>query len=287
MTSPVTIARFLTPLEGELARMRLAQEGIVCALGSADLLTWLWHFSFAFRGVSLEVRPIDAIRAIEILTIPQKLSTERETTHDCVHCGETLPGDWEVCWKCGTDLAGGRDELFFIELIRPTRALQYLSGTDYPGFLILAIVFALVIHPPFLVVAALTLFMYPFAKQVPAEQIACEPETYAALPWKPYMAFPGNELCRQGLASAMFGLGWLPPLTFYSIWLLIVSHTMSVDAKGRLWRKAAWAMNFITLAPIVFALAVLVDIEYDNSLSGSLGVLLRNLFYTSAGFDQL
>src|SRR5947207_6615887 len=103
MSQPIRIRRYLTPAEGELARMRLAQEGITALVESSEMLTWLWHYSNAFKGANLLVSSTDYDRATEILA-PQaeRLTSEAEPDY-CKQCGEMFRATWVVCWRCGTD----------------------------------------------------------------------------------------------------------------------------------------------------------------------------------------
>lgn len=61
----MTIEKFLDPISAQVARSRLAAEGIACFLadeGMGGLFTY-----GLLKGVRLQVRPEDAARAQEIL----------------------------------------------------------------------------------------------------------------------------------------------------------------------------------------------------------------------------
>src|SRR5436305_15066889 len=63
----VTVGAFSTAVEAELARNRLAEEGIAAQLGDAEAVTMLWAFSGALGGVKVLVAAEDAERAEAIL----------------------------------------------------------------------------------------------------------------------------------------------------------------------------------------------------------------------------
>jgi len=65
----VTVATFETPLEAELARMRLEAADILCFVHGAHM-GGMQVFGFAVGGVHLRVRPEDAELAVEILSAP-------------------------------------------------------------------------------------------------------------------------------------------------------------------------------------------------------------------------
>jgi hypothetical protein len=65
----VTIATFETPLEAELARMRLEAEEILCFVHGAHM-AGMQVFGLTVGGVKLRVRPKDAELARAILEAP-------------------------------------------------------------------------------------------------------------------------------------------------------------------------------------------------------------------------
>jgi hypothetical protein len=65
----VTIATFETPVEAELARMRLEAEEILCFVHGAHM-AGMQVFGLSVAGVKLRVRPQDAELAIAILEAP-------------------------------------------------------------------------------------------------------------------------------------------------------------------------------------------------------------------------
>jgi hypothetical protein len=76
----VTIATFETPVEAELARMRLEAEEILCFVHGAHM-AGMQVFGLSVGGVHLRVRPEDAELALEILEAPLE-ETELEVGED-------------------------------------------------------------------------------------------------------------------------------------------------------------------------------------------------------------
>ena len=70
MPQPVTVATFTTPLEAELARGRLDEEGIEAFVADGELVTADWTMSNAVGGVKVRVAPEDANRARAVLAEP-------------------------------------------------------------------------------------------------------------------------------------------------------------------------------------------------------------------------
>jgi hypothetical protein len=127
-------ATFVFPFEADMARLRLAWEGISARLADEAVAGWFWHYSNAAGGVKVLVRTEDLLRALEILgqrpaaeggaSIPSRAggltatqeplsaaSEEEPAGEDwiCPKCREKIPGGWDVCWSCGTTLHGRED----------------------------------------------------------------------------------------------------------------------------------------------------------------------------------
>ena len=65
----VTIATFETPVEAELARLRLEAEEILCFVHGSHM-AGMQVFGLSVAGVKLRVRPQDAELAVAILEAP-------------------------------------------------------------------------------------------------------------------------------------------------------------------------------------------------------------------------
>jgi len=64
----ITVATFVTPVEADLVRNALAEEGIESYLEGEWTAGMLWHLSNAIGGVKLQVAAADVARAKAILT---------------------------------------------------------------------------------------------------------------------------------------------------------------------------------------------------------------------------
>jgi hypothetical protein len=251
MSQPIRIRRYLTPAEGELARMRLAQEGITALVENSELLTWLWHYLNALKGVNLLVSSADHERAIEILAPQEDLMDGEPMPAYCNDCGEMFPTNWSVCWRCGTNASGDRDESFLTVTTYPSPILEYVASINGLGLLLVAIVVVIIWIPPLAFALVFLLLPIAFYEALPPQNVVLEPEDYAALPEGPSVDAIGNEFCRRAMASAMFGIKWLSLFSLYSLWLLYVSHSMPVDSQGRRWRIEAWILNIAKI--VLFA----------------------------------
>ena len=60
MASLVKVRSFLGVAEAELARVRLAMDGIPARLSNAEFVSWAWYYSNASGGVKLFVNEPDA-----------------------------------------------------------------------------------------------------------------------------------------------------------------------------------------------------------------------------------
>ena len=67
MSTLVTVATFTTPLEAELVRGRLDEEGIAAFVADGELVTADWTMSNAIGGVKVRVAAEDADRARAVL----------------------------------------------------------------------------------------------------------------------------------------------------------------------------------------------------------------------------
>ena len=70
MSTLVTVATFTTPLEAELARGRLEEEGVEAHVADGELVTADWTMSNAVGGVKVRVSTEDADRARAVLAEP-------------------------------------------------------------------------------------------------------------------------------------------------------------------------------------------------------------------------
>jgi hypothetical protein len=112
MTALVKVRSFLGVAEAELARIRLAMDGISARLSNAEMVIWFWHYSNATGGVKLFVNESDLPRAAIILS-PQPVPLQFQPPRwICPKCRADVDGLWSFCWSCGTSKQGEEDTDF-------------------------------------------------------------------------------------------------------------------------------------------------------------------------------
>ncbi len=63
----VTIATFSQPVEADLVKSKLESENIECFIADQAIIQLNWLYSNAVGGVKLQVREVDAKKALEII----------------------------------------------------------------------------------------------------------------------------------------------------------------------------------------------------------------------------
>jgi hypothetical protein len=112
MASLVRVRSFLGVAEAELARIRLAMDGISARLSNAELVIWFWHYSNVTGGVKLFVKESDLPQAAIILS-PQPVPLQFQPPRwICPKCWADVDGQWSFCWSCGTSKTGEEDPDF-------------------------------------------------------------------------------------------------------------------------------------------------------------------------------
>jgi hypothetical protein len=286
MSAIAKVAAYLTPFEGQLACMRLGREGIFSRLENEELVTWLWHLSGAFRGVAVIVRSADRDRAAEILCPRQDATIVNTAMRKCAECGEILENDWDVCWQCGTNSFGHRDDAFLDEYIVQSQLLKHISGIDYLPCLSILVVAGMILFPPLVFLVAVLVLLIPLNNQASSRLATIRPEDLAATPAQPLTSDLGDERCRRALANAMFGFGWFPPLTIYSLWLLYDSLALPVGPKGRFWRRSAWAINVVSVIGATSFAYFLLKSADNWDVSRALHQFVREFLNLSAGLSR-
>ncbi len=79
----LTLAKFQSPDEAHLARMKLEGSGIEAFIADETLVSMNWLYSNAIGGIRLQVREEDLERAMEIL----QLAPSEEGIVTCPRCG--------------------------------------------------------------------------------------------------------------------------------------------------------------------------------------------------------
>src|SRR5712691_2216832 len=62
-----TVATYFEPIQADLARSRLGDEGIPAFIQGGEFASMAWHFTLANQGVKVQVPTEDAERALAIL----------------------------------------------------------------------------------------------------------------------------------------------------------------------------------------------------------------------------
>ena len=253
-----TVGSYVTAPEADLARIRLAQEGIRARLANAALVTWCWHYSNAAGGVRLLVAGSDAERAWEILSSED--GEEDETPEwTCAACARRVPGPWETCWHCGTS-AGGRPDPAFEAEEAPAGPIEPQSvGCLLVFFVLLGSLAAISgegIIAPMLVVAVATCGVMlvtelTFGRDVlPEFEPAREDVTVEAPVVESDESGPeGEAAAERAWRAAVFGLLIFSLFTLISLWLLARDTPAgpTLSRAGRCKRGAAWVVNLLNV----------------------------------------
>jgi rubredoxin len=107
---PVTVARFSSVPEADLAVGRLQAEGIDAALLNDNIVTQNWLYSNAIGGIQVQVPAEDAERALEVLGLP-------EPAEELQAEASAIPADIS-CPTCGS---------VDISYIEPGKRVTFLS----------------------------------------------------------------------------------------------------------------------------------------------------------------
>ena len=156
MPSLVKVRSFLGVAEAELARARLAMDGIPARLSNANLLAWAWYYSNATGGVKLFVNDSDASRAAIVLS-PQPVPEQFQPPQwHCPHCQADVDGLWSYCWSCGTSKHGEPDPDFHTWYQESGGSLARKSSTEVISVIIsvmFLVVFIAVKSSPWVILA--------------------------------------------------------------------------------------------------------------------------------------
>ena len=83
MSEPlVTVATFPNPVEAQIARNALADEGIAAYLADAETVGMLWHVGTALGGVKVQVAEADLERARRVLEAPAERADRAVSDYD-------------------------------------------------------------------------------------------------------------------------------------------------------------------------------------------------------------
>ena len=93
-------------IEAELLLQRLRDRGITCAVKNVFLQGALGELPLSIRPQVCVLEERDATAA-EVCIRDMEAALKAPELPDvvCPRCGDTNPGNFEACWKCGSDLA--------------------------------------------------------------------------------------------------------------------------------------------------------------------------------------
>ena len=268
----VEVIAYATPIEADLVRERLASEGIQSCLGNEAVIQWCWIFFSAIRGMRVFVMSEHRDRALDVIREMKSADKDDEPAErwTCDHCDQSVPGDWSVCWACGTDREGVRDDAFEIASA-PGQPLieERFDGGPLPVWLAVLVACC----PPVIIMYALTklVFYARDATEIAETELEAELREFREREPRGLLDTVDDEpiseqlmydaIVTRAMRAAVFGYfvafdisGWVhmqmyfpvaPLLTVYSIWLLHCRHRYVWDVSPNSdWRVSfAFALN--------------------------------------------
>lgn len=255
--TPVRIASFWYLGEAELARARLAMEGISSRLENSSLLLWDWQVANATGGIGLLVKESESRLARVVLRLARRTARGFSELQACPSCGELLPSTWQICWHCAVEHSTAQASQASVGLDSETPAAGLLAVIAACGVLAL---FAA--GSPGIAAAALYVVLAGRAMNLARPQ----PEVEAA----DRGTAAGEGETKGGAASeqaeenavrawraAVFGAFSFPPLLLYSLWLLLrMERGSDLSTRGRRRRRGALVLSLFTF--LLWCLIVLV-----------------------------
>lgn len=252
------VAAFTNMAEAEWARCQLGFEGIPAWLDNVHMVQWFWYYSQVTGGVKVLVRTEDADRSRDVLIRPS--TPDKIPRWPCSQCGESLPGSWNLCWRCGT----ARDGAEYLEFFRdsfPTPSASNEGVTAgvvaLTGILVLLTTGLWFLSSLFWAVAFLLTAMAVFSNgddtsrmESLASDLASGAEPEPVLP-----VSRQSRLRRQRIGSQAVGRAWreavfalyFPPLILCSVITLCRAGPRRWELRrpDRLRYWGAWTLNLL------------------------------------------
>jgi hypothetical protein len=235
MPSLVKVRSFLGVAEAELARIRLAMDGISARVSNAEFVSWAWYYSNATGGVKLFVNDSDAPQAAIILApqpVPQPFQPPQ---WHCPKCRANVDGLWSYCWSCGTSKHGEEDPDFHTWYQQSGCSLAGKSFTEVNAVIIslvyLAAFLTLKTSPLVLFAWLITLMLWVLISRslslhnMPmfnAAEVKPEPEDPSPTDYDPSRDEfnPADDIAYKLWKAVIFSLGWLPIIYGpFALWL--------------------------------------------------------------------
>jgi hypothetical protein len=236
MPSLVKVRSFLGVAEAELARIRLAMDGIAARVSNAEMVSWAWYYSNAIGGVKLFVGESDAPKAAIILSPQPVPQLFQPPEWHCPKCRADVDGLWSYCWSCGTSQHGEEDPDFHHWYRESGGSLAGKSYTE-----VIAAIFSVIFIVAFLafknypvvfinwivVITALWVLMHRFlsVKNMPminAAELEPEPQDPSPTEYDPSRDEfnPADDIAYKLWKAVIFSLGWLPIIYGpFALWL--------------------------------------------------------------------
>jgi hypothetical protein len=230
------VASCLDVAHAELTRSVLASAGIPVTLGSATLLSWFWHYSNAVGGVTIHVRRRDVAGALEALAAARAEPSDDLPAWNCPACDERIGGMWDACWHCSRWRDGAPSPADAAIAAPEIPAVRRIWSNSAAAFALVGFILVLILLGRFspglaLMLATLVFVVLFLLRQsnmlVPKRLDAAGPPRTEA---EPDEDLPGGRSVtlsavsrakvRRAWQAAVIGGCALPPLAFYSIWLL-------------------------------------------------------------------
>jgi hypothetical protein len=267
--SLIKVRSFLGVAEAELARIRLAMDGIPARLSNAEMVIWFWHYSNVTGGVKLYVNELDVPQAAIILS-PQPVPVQFQPPQwICPKCQADVDGQWSLCWSCGTSKMGEEDPDFhtwYRELSNGSLAGKTYTDVIAAIISVLYLVLFLAFKTPLSIISAwlitLTLWVlisrFLSLHKTPmfnAADLGLESEYLSPTHYDPSRDEfnPADDLAYKLWKAVIFSFGWWPIIYFpFALWLWYKTsqNLMSLSAEGV--RHYYYSLLFLILIVIIF-----------------------------------
>jgi hypothetical protein len=250
MASLVKVRSFLGVAEAELARIRLAMDGIPARLSNAEMVIWFWHYSNATGGVKLFVNSSDTQRAALILDSKSTPQQWQLPQWICPKCQADVDGSWSSCWSCGTSKKGEEDPDFHTWYSEPLNgSLVGKTYTDVIAAIISVsyLVLFLSFKTPLSIISAwlITIMLWVLISRflslhkIPmfnAADLGSESENPSPTHYDPSLDDfnPADDMAYKLWKAALFSFAYAFMFFPFALWLWYKTnqHALSLSAKG-------------------------------------------------------
>jgi hypothetical protein len=257
----VRVGSYLNVSEAELARCRLAMEGIPARLDNAALVLWFWHYSNATGRVKVLVSRRHVSRARLVLSSDPTPAQSGAPPRTCPKCGTEVDALWDYCWSCGAARDGTEDASFFQEPAAPAaksrlspvqRSILAFVLTLFGLLAVRVLDGAIIYFAPIALIVLLVVWLWGgTADSTKGEGISAFPETSNERarqdsPEVERLREVGDQILRIWQA-AVLGLFMFPPLVVFPLWWLVKLKLPDARLRNRdRWRyRGAWVVSVV------------------------------------------